>query len=279
MPPAMNPQPAVPFSELMAHAERATKPITAPEGYEAGKPVVLVPAGYTVAALGFDPVRPPRIGARVEAMAQESFCRYVLAHKTATTTLFAEIGDDACQFRGVLDYHEESGGKASHCSHVVDFIPRATENWTRWKGVDRREMTQEGFALFLEDNLLDVVDPAGAVLLEIVNTLEIHGTLNFSRAQRLQDRTVKLHFVQEQEAKGGELKLPDTFGLRFPLFEGEPPQELEARLRYKLSPQGAASFRFELVNPHQALRQAFDALIERVAAGTSLKPYLARWFK
>ena len=271
--------PVVPFAELMAHAERAAKPITAPEGYQEGKPVVLVPAGYSVASLGFEPVRPPRIAARVDAGSQESFARYVLAHKTATSTVFAEVDNEACRFTAVLDYHEESGGKASHCTHVATFTPKPTENWRRWSAVNRRDMSQEAFAVFLEDNSLDVVDPSGATLLEIVNTLEIHGTLNFSRAQRLTDGTVKFQFVQEQEAKGGELKVPETFGLRLPLFEGEPAQDLEARLRYRLSTQGAASFRFELVNPHVAVREAFESVMQRVAAGTGLTPYLANWCK
>jgi uncharacterized protein YfdQ (DUF2303 family) len=183
------------------------------------------------------------------------------------------VGNDGGSFTAVLDYHRE---EPSWCTHKAVFTPEKSENWKRWLAQNGKPMGQTEFALFLENNTPDVVTPAGADLLQIINEFEVEGSLNFQRVQRLSNGSVKFSFQNEQKAKAGDLSVPELFTLRFPLFNGEPVTGLNARLRYRLASGGELKVWFDLVNPHVAVREGLQALVDRVAAGTGIAPLMGK---
>ncbi len=259
---------------LLEQAQRMQEPLM-PAGFT-GAPAVVLPAGWSVASLNMKPKVPDRIRQRVTLGDQVSFCRYVKAHRTPDTALFAEIGNEQGSFTAILDYHQAEGGVASWCTHVATFAPQKTQNWLRWLGQNAKAMGQTEFAQFLENNVADVVNPDGGELLQIINAFEINGTLTFQRVQRLTDGTVKLSYQQEQSAKSGEMAIPEVFTLRFPLFEGEPPTVLKARLRYRLAQAGELKLWFELINPHLAVRDGLQMVLEQVTAACGITPFLGK---
>lgn len=265
---------------LVGQIERAAHTVhLPPEGYEAGRPAVLIPQGYTLGYLNFTPLQPSRVEASFEAKSQESFVRYVQDHKLPTTAIFASMTDHDCRFLAIIDYHGvpvDGQPQAAYCSHTVGFTPELSPSWKDWSEKSNQFISQESLALFLEDHLPDVVTPEGATLLGIINTLEVNASATFSRAQRLADGTVKFHFVQDQDAKSGDVKLPETLAVRFPVFEWEPESAINVRLRYRLDPKGAVLFKLQVVNPHLVLRAAFRALYSRVATGTGINPYVGQ---
>lgn len=269
----------VPEAAIVAHLTRqANMPFSPKEGYEASSPVVVIPEDCKLAKLDVLPERPSRVRASLEFITHESFCRYVTDHKNNTSIIFAEINDQGGSFKAVLDYHGFAGNAPSHCTHLVGFTPAHSTNWLRWKQANGQPMTQEAFALFLENNLLDITQPSGADLLKIATDLEIDGKVTFRKAQRLQDGTVNFHYQNDQQASaGGTIRIPEIFELTLPVFEDEPPSVFLARFRFKLSPDGQVTFRFELVNPHTVIRGAMNALVERVKVGTGITPLCGKF--
>lgn len=256
------------------HAQRLTKPLEAPGGFN-GPPAILVPANWNLKPLPWEPEYPVRIQQSVRLSDHESFCRYVSTFKTPASAIFAEVQDTGGVFTAVLDYHE-SPNKPAWNSHRAVFSPELSTNWKRWAEQDGEEMNQTQFALFLENNTADIVSPSGADLLQLVNEFEVEGAISFKRVQRLQSGAVKFSFINEQQARAGDFQIPDTFKLNLPLFVGEPAVPLEARLRYRLASNGALTLWFELVNPHLVVRAAIALLVERVANGTGISPYLGK---
>lgn len=258
---------------VFEHAQRLTKPMEPDDATQEGAPHVLIPKGWTLKDLPWTSQTPKRIRQTVQLSDHPSFCRYVSDFKSEETVIFAEVSNDGGTFTAVLDYHH---GEPSWCTHKAIFTPEKSENWKRWLSQNGKQMGQTEFALFLENNTPDVVTPAGADLLQIINEFEVEGSLNFQRVQRLSNGTVKFSFQNEQKAKAGDLSVPEVFTLRFPLFNGEPMTVLTARLRYRLGSGGELKVWFELVNPHVAVREGLQSLVERVATGTAIAPLMGK---
>ncbi len=196
---------------VFEHANRLAQPQEAPDGYR-GSPVVLVPNGWSVKSPdGWVPEVENRIRQKVVLRDQASFCRYVTAFRTHSTQIFANPTASSVTFTAVMDYHDPAFPEA--CAHRATFTPEHTVNWKRWSEINGKPMTQSDFATFLENNTADVADPTGADLLQIINEFEVEGVLQFQKVQRLQNGTVKFAFNNEQTAKSGELKVPETFSL------------------------------------------------------------------
>lgn len=256
---------------VFEHAQRLTAPIRPPDRV-LGEPVILVPKGWQpVPVPGWKRETPPPINTRVHLHTVDSFSRYVNDYKTAATQLFAEIGDDTGAFTAILDYHYPGTGTSAWCQHRAEFRPQLSTEWKRWKEVDRKKLTQQAFALFLEDNLATVATPAGADLLQIINTIEVDGKVEFRSAQKLASGSVRLSFMNEQKAKSGELEVPSEFILMLPVFEEEPAVTVTARLRYRLA-AGEFSLWFELINPHRVIRDALAQVMARISTGCAVIP-------
>lgn len=258
---------------VFEHAQRLNTPMLPDDVHQDGPPCVIVPRGWELKSLPWDHQVPKRIRQTVELGDHTSFCRYVQEFKTEATQVFATLTSDGATFNAVLDYHHK---EPAWCSHRASFTPVKTVNWQRWLSQNGKAMGQTEFAVFLENNTADVVSPAGADLLQIINEFEVEGNLSFQRIQRLNNGTVKFSFQNEQKAKAGEMAVPEIFELRFPLFEGEPSTQVTARLRYRLGSSGELKVWFELVNPHIQVKDGLQALLERIATGCGITPLIGK---
>jgi uncharacterized protein YfdQ (DUF2303 family) len=265
---SQQPTPLVDTDAVFQHAQRLAAPQPPPEGFN-GEPMILVPKGWDAKSVpGWERDEPQRIRTTVNLGTAESFARYVNDFKSTETRIFAEIGNEIGKITAILDYH---GGVPGWCQHRAVFVPQIAEEWKRWREVDRKRMSQEAFALFLEDNLSTVRQPDGADLLQIINTIEVDGKVEFRSAQKTQNGTVRFAFTNEQRAKSGELEVPAEFTLAMPVFEEEQAFEIQARLRYRLA-GGEFGLWFEMVNPHRTVRDALAMVVNRVHTATAIAP-------
>lgn len=235
------------------------------------RPYALVPEGYEVQELPCAEY-PERPKAHVKLRDAASFIRYFNDHKKTHSRIFAAI--DPARFVAVFDeFHTGASSPDINTAHQANwrefraaFDVPASREWKLWTAADRKPMTQLQFAEFLQDNLPDVVQPAGADLLELALNFEAAQSGSYVATQRLQDGSHNLQWRADNNASGS-VKLPDHITLQIPVFENEAPSELQARLKYRVK-EGALTLWFELVRPHKVLEAAFRAAWERIATET-----------
>ena len=261
---------------VFEHAQRLNRPLEPGDYGQKGPPVILVPKNWDLRALPWHQTNPDRLRAAVHFSDADSFVRYVCRFKIDATQIFCYSDQDGRDVMvAKIDYHDASG-LPNWCEHTATFLPVRTVEWARWLKKDRAPMTQTEFALFLEDNTLDVISPTGAELLQIINQFEVEGGVSYQRIQRLQDGSVRFQFQNESKAAAGTLAVPEVFILRFPLYQGLDPVEVRARFRYRLATNGDLKLWFELINPHVVVRDARKQLLAAVAAGTGITAYIGQ---
>lgn len=212
-----------------------------------------------------------------------SFIRYVKKHMdepadgadadNRQTVILVDVINS--RFKAVLDHHaSDTPGFQEHtCTYNCPLSPQ-WQLWTANNGLARKK-EQEDFAFFIEQNMLDVAEPNGATMLQIVTTLKAAKKVQFDSAIRLNNGQHQLKYHEEIESKAGqqgELQIPEKIALAIPVYVGQQPYRVEAFLRYRID-RGTIVFWYDLITPDRILEHALGMVRKEIEDGTGIKAY------
>lgn len=221
---------------------------------------------------------PRRKRATVTVHDQASFADYVNAQKiNAVTALFGCVTESGGSFSGIIDYHANVtvpvvGGGANWGEHRVTLPLAFTPEWKRWIANDGKALTQVEFAEFVQDNLPDIVTPAAADLLEVVQDLIAKKSVSFRSTQRLDNGQTGLLYDEQIQTnkREGQIEVPHEFTISIAPFVGSPAVGITARLRFRIADGGALFFIYKLNQPHKVVEAAFDSARSYIAQKTEI---------
>lgn len=257
-------------AETIADLALATSEIR--RAADGSTPFVVIPKGANL--LDLEKLLPHPARKRGSAILHDaaSFVAYVNAHKTAGTRLFANANANAPAFLAILDHHSDGDGDPGWCGHWADYACPKSLEWIAWMGANKKEMGQEQFAQFLEDNLPDIIDPVGADVLTVAQSLEATTKVRFGSAIRLDNGQRQLIYEEaiEGSANRGTMKIPAAFTIAIPPFQGSPRFKLMARLRYRIPKDGGAlTLWYDLHRPEKVIEVAFFDELALIRDGRS----------
>lgn len=239
---------------------------------------VVIPEGYEIESLEKYALTPDRKRGVVTMDDAGSFVRYFNMHATAYSQIYAKANPPV--FVGILNDHETTSPDSKQIAtpgwqdHRVKYVCPFSVEWQEWAKFDKKVMKQSEFADFIERNLPDIVEPAGADMLEISRTLEAKKKVNFASGIRLSNGQTELTYeedIQGTSAKG-LLQIPEIFKIGVAVLEGGAPYAIECRLRYRIT-DAVLFMWYELVRPHKVLEDAVKAVWEQIAVDTNRRIY------
>jgi uncharacterized protein YfdQ (DUF2303 family) len=185
-----------------------------------------------------------------------SFGAYLNRFKEDATLIFADRVARA--FTGVIDYHEPGvDGLARWGRHRVSLPLRHTPSWMTWENANKKALGQVAFSQFLEDNIPDIAEPAGATIMEIARSFEVKKSVSFKSQIRADNGSHNFTFNEEVTGTSRGVVVPPTFVLGLRPFEGSTVYRIEARLRYR-NDDGKLSLWFDLIRAQDVLDTAFQ---------------------
>jgi uncharacterized protein YfdQ (DUF2303 family) len=227
----------------------------------AGIPTAVLPEGFDVKTLEHMLPNPARKVGLTNVHDAESFIALVKADGNAEhTRLYCSTTNP--QFNAVFNDHGGNGLLAGWKDHGVRYACPTSVEWKTWTASSGKQMNQESFAQFIENNLPDIARPPAAEMLEISRTLEAKKKVNFASGVRLSNGQSELTYEEEISgtAAKGKFKVPEEFSIGIPVLEGGPRYEVTARLRYRIADGGKLTIWYELVRPHKILEDAFNGV-------------------
>lgn len=219
--------------------------------------LVIVPDNCRIDSLEKFANKPLRTRKSVDVSSEKSFVDYVNHFKKDGSVVY--FSTSAYSMQCVIDHFTPD--KPSWCDHSVNYCCEKSDEWQKWSLNDKRKMNQSTFADFLEDSVKDIVDPSGSVLLEIATKFRVIKKAVFGSAKNL--ATGEFQFQYSEENQKGTIEIPTKFTIGIPAFENGDGYSIEARLKYRLS-EGHLSFWYELINPKDVIKDAFDTIKGRV---------------
>lgn len=234
-------------------------------------PFIVIPSDHSIKSLEHTLEQPFRIRAKVQLNDAGSFIAYINKHKLEETALYGSMGDNPV-FIGVID--DNAAGVAAWRDHKATYACPLSIEWDTWNSSQHngQAKTQVEFARFVEDNLLDIVEPSAAEVLAVSRTLEAKKAVSFSSGVRLDNGDVQ--FLYNEETKGttgkGTIDVPERFTIAIPVFEGGDKYKIDARLRYRINDTGQLSMWYELERPHKVIEHATKEVWKAIAEGTGL---------
>lgn len=247
-----------------------------------GRPFVIVAGsdGLKVEYLE-RPDHPARPSGTVKVDDTESFVIGVNRYRSARTVLYASL--HPASFVAVLNDHaalkdNDSRHDADWRDHRVVFPLKHSKEFELWNSAQKKDMAQEDFAFFIENNLPDFKDPEGGKMLEIALNFRVKNNLAFRSALKLQDGSVDLQYTEQIEGgagRSGNTKVPEIFKIEIPVWSGLEAETyvFEARLRYRIS-SGVLAIRYELVRQHKVVEKAFADVLEQIKKGVKDAPVI-----
>lgn len=241
--------------------------------HEGARAFVIVPEGSKVEYLERAD-NPPRSKGSTTLLDVETFCRF---YKDTLSDDVQRVyaRPEPAMFVGVFN-------DATWRDHTCTYAPKLSKEWNEWKGKNKTPFqNNESFALWLEDNLTDVVDPDNAEFMEMALNFRVNSTASFSKSARLSDGNTQFTYnnTVEGSAQGsaGTIKIPEQFTIEVPVYEGRESKKyrVDARFRYRLA-GGELKLWYELVRPHKVLEQAFLDLVAQIETAIDDKLYFGQ---
>lgn len=236
-----------------------------------GHPFAILPPDCSVHDLESKLPAPLRKTGAVTLNDMGSFIAYVLAEKIAATRLYGSFTNPG--FLAVFnDHHSVTEQSPGWRDYRASYDCPLSVEWKTWTTGSGKQMTQEQFAQFIEDNLPDIANPPAADMLEISRSLEAKKKVNFASGIRLANGQNELTYEEQISgtAAKGKLSVPEMFTIGIPVLEGGIKYAVESRLRYRIADAGKLTMWFELVRPHKIVEDAALAVWQEIEQKTGL---------
>lgn len=232
-------------------------------------PYTVVPKDAAVVSLGeFIREQPVRIEEVVTLIEAASFITYVKRFALPESIIFADL--QARKLVAVFDYHG-APDVARWGKHSAVLGLRHPQPWLEWTAASGKPVDQATFAMFIEDHLPDIIEPAGARVLEMALQLQAKKDVSFASGLRLVDGEHQLAYEERIDASAakGTMKIPDKLQLALAVFEGGESYRVDARFRYRIK-DGRLAMWVDLWRTDAIVEDAFRGVCVHVAEMTGL---------
>lgn len=236
-----------------------------------------LPEGYTIRDLEEFQTRPNRVRNCPEFRDPKSCAAYVNAFNGACIAYAAPYGSRAAgsapHMRVVIGH--SAGDDASFHDHAPVYCPTYPPEYAAWAERDGKGMSQTDFGLFLEDRAKDVKEPDAASIYEMVMAFEATKRVEFKSTKKLHNGSAQISYTEEN-APSGAIKVPEAMTLFLPVYEGQEPQPIEVRLRYRIE-SGNLRFQIDIADRERLEREAFERGVDAFSADAAGRDIPVLW--
>ncbi len=206
--------------------------------------------------------KPRRFDQKVSLDCLDSFIAYVQRYQQQSTSIFI---DQDGKIKAFLDWHE-SEFEPSFKTHIATYDNKPQASFLSWKRNNNEKMTQEEFAMFVEDHIAEFDTPNGEQFLEIASTLQATINATFEQSKKIENGQYQLVYKEEIDGRAGvngRLPVPREFSFIIQPYGSKVKYALSAWLRYRPGRTGA-TFWYTLKNPDIITELAMADNIQKI---------------
>lgn len=207
---------------------------------------------------------PDRLAGLIHVHSPATLSDYAARHiDGARSTLWGDVPN--AKVTVVLNDHT-ADGQQGWADHRVALQLETSPELAAWLKHDDQAIGQETFGDFLEERLLDIIDPDGSTMLEVARTFSATVGATFRRAVNGHDGTTSLTWQEDVDAKAGksgQLEVPREFTIGVPPYVGCAAVKIRGLFRYRVA-DGQLRLGYRLLNLDDVRRQAVAEVLTEV---------------
>ena len=235
--------------------------------------------------------------------------------KGENSVLYAKNSGEAPSLTCIADYHlvgpavttETGDPTARHGHHRASYAFPLSKQWQVWRKLSGQPVTGMEMGVFLEDNILDIIDPplsltspgirgaeaneaelrlieiaqrldgsygTGAQLLAMAKSFTVYETSDFVETRNSTSGEASLmHKTEHTDGTGQPIRVPKLFLIAIPVFENGPAYRLPVRFQYRKS-GSSVKFILTLHDPKNAIDHAFAEALDVAMTETGLPLFI-----
>lgn len=225
-----------------------------------------------------------------------SYIDHTNRFKDDDSVIFASPNPAKPQLMTVFDYHcATADGEPRNGAHRAVYDFPLSDEWIAWSRAHGQPMNQQAFAEFIENRILDVIEPGGELgpstaefarklgdiefatpmkVLELSRGLAVRVGTQVKQAVNLSTGEVQvLYETQNNDESGAPLKVPTAFLIAIPVFRSGIMYQVPVRLRYSVR-ERQIQWRVELHRAEVMLEDAFDEAKKHASKETGLPVFV-----
>lgn len=205
-----------------------------------------------------------------------SMVDYLAKHGVDETEIWAD--SLTLRITAVINAGAGGAGTRGFGDFRAAYAAPLTVAWKAWQANDGATLGQERMAEHFEDRLVEIIDPDGATMLELAQTLKASKSVQFESGRRLKSGETTLVYKEQVDGSGGrngQIVIPDTFTILVQPFEGSAGYKVPCRFRYRIREDGLL-LSYKMERPEDVLREAFLDVAEAVSSGSGREVWLGQ---
>ena len=240
--------------------------------HDHGRAYAIVPEGSKIEYLE-RPDYPPRRTGTVKLNDTASFLEYWKRQHGGESYIYGSMMP--AQFLAVFNENcrptQDEKYLGNWRDHRAHYALQHSDEWNTWAKMDKQAFEgNEKFAYWLEDNMLDIKNPAPAKFMDIALNMRVKQGQVFGNKVNLNDGNIVLEYTNQvegsaQSSSGGKIAIPEKFEISIPVFKGLDAKRytIEARFRYRLT-GGVLRIQYELVRPAKVMEAALKEMLAEI---------------
>lgn len=239
-------------------------------------PILLFPGqhgGTTVKSLEHLLATPLRPSVHVKLATSKDLHAYLVKQSvkipedSATSDNVVVFADrDKLNFLAFLDYHH-STEEHRWLNHSASVTYKESHQFGVWKKNDGIKMSQEEFAEFLDENVLDITDPTGSNVVSFASCLEARRTEVFKSSKNLSNGEVQFNWSNESSGDA-VTKFPTDMKIGIPIWTNGEKIMIPVKLFYRVS-EGQLMFWYKLRQLEDIIDKLWDEDVKFIADSLS----------
>lgn len=228
------------------------------------------------------------------AQSLDGFIDLTKRHQTQHSAVFASTNWEKPSLTTIINYHriDDDNGKADFLDHKVHYSFPLSDEWVAWQEKNKEKMSQEDFALFVEEQIACLATPTEeeeketqdifmmtlakpTKMMELSRGLKVTVNSEVGQDVRLSDGTGSLTWNESHKDMNGKpLNVPGAFMLCIAPFKNGERIRLKVLLRYRVM-RGVVSWYYQIYRPDIAIVTAVKTAMDKVAQETGLPVFEA----
>lgn len=194
-------------------------------------PFYVGPRGIQVESLERFMPTPHRPTVHVALDTARDLHAYVIAQKNGSTNPVIFADREKMAITAYLDYHHND--EPRWLNHTASVAFKDSHQFAKWKAQNGKKMSQEAFALFIDEVINDFVKPSGADMLSFATCIDAQSDTTFKNAVTL--ATGETQLIWTDTRKGDvSTKIVEEFEIGIPIWQGGQPVKITAKLFHRI---------------------------------------------